>query len=322
MALLMAVLWCAALLLLLCAVCVTALVRIAAARVIVKHLHKPDRQTHTPWDAYSAEAGREIEWFERQSPEKVEITSFDGLKLRGSYLPAGEEKQAVLLMHGYRAKGGISDFAPLLRFYHELGLSVLVVDQRAHGQSEGKWICYGVKERYDCKQWLEWLNGRAHFADLFLSGLSMGAATVLMATALALPPNVRGVVADCGFTSPWEICGHVLHVQYHLPKWPLLPLANAAVRHAAGYDLREASAVEAMRKDTSIPVLFIHGDQDAFVPTWMGRENYEACAATKVLVIVPGAGHALSVWKASADVQAAISAFVKSSSVQEEAPEC
>ena len=107
-------------------------------------------------------------------------------------------------MHGYRA-GGLTDFAGLYRFYHEQGYDLLVPFQRSHGPSEGKYICFGVKERYDCRDWAEYAVCRAgKDCNLYLSGISMGCATVLMAAGLPLPSNVRAMIGDCAFTSPKE----------------------------------------------------------------------------------------------------------------------
>ncbi|MEG0048252.1 MAG: alpha/beta hydrolase [Clostridia bacterium] len=283
---------------------------VLAAVAAYRYPHVIQKAASVPWKQYMEAVRREKDWFCTKKPEQVEILSLDGLKLRGRYLPFKDSDSAILLMHGYRAQSGEDDFSSMLRFYWELGLSVLVVDQRAHGSSEGKAICFGVKERLDCKQWAQWLEERAKPANLYLAGLSMGAATVLMATELPLPQSLRGVIADCGYTSPCAICAHVLKTSYHMPAWPFVPMANGVLRLMAHCDLRNCSALEAMRKDTSIPVLFIHGEQDCFVPMAMGRENYEACQAEKELLIVPSAAHALSVWEDEARVKEKIAAFI------------
>ncbi len=283
------------------------LAQIATAR----HIGPSWLRIPTPWDAHRDEVRREVAWFEAQEPENVEIISRDGLRLCGRYLAREGSGQAILLMHGYRAQNGESDFAPVLRFYHEvLGMSVLVIDERAHGASEGSRICFGLEERFDCAQWLEWLDARARPQDLFLAGLSMGAATALMATELEPPENLRCVIADCAYTSPWDICEHVLKRMYHMPVWPFLPIAGAIIRRVVGADLREAGALNAMRRNLSVPVLFIHGARDRFVPTDMGRMNHDACRADKRLVIVPAAAHAMSLWEDAKGVKAEISAFI------------
>ena len=194
-------------------------------------------------------------------------------------------------MHGYRA-GGLTDFAGLYRFYHEQGYDLLVPFERSHGPSEGRYICFGVKERFDCRDWAEYAVRLAgEDCNLYLSGISMGCATVLMAAGLPLPANVRAIIADCGFTSPKEILKTVLNRDYHLPAFPLMNLTELLTKWRAGFGYSDASTLDAMR-NCRIPVLFIHGEKDTFVPVQMTLDNYMACSAPKELLIVPGAAHA------------------------------
>ncbi len=236
------------------------------------------------------EAGKA--WFEEQEKERITMTSHDGLKLVAYFLPAEVESNKILiLMHGYRNKGMVWDFANLVKFYHEMGYHLLVPYQRAHGESEGKYICFGVKERYDLVQWTEYIAGRfGEKCHIFLSGISMGCTTVLMAAGLKLPEQVKGLIADCGFTSPWDIFAHVLVKDCHLPKFPFLYVADYICRAKAGFHFQECSAVDSM-KWNRIPVLFIHGGKDDFVPAKMSRINYDACGAEKEIFIVDRAAH-------------------------------
>lgn len=247
--------------------------------------------------------------FWAQKPREAHIRSFDGLRLTGYYLPAGDSRRTILLMHGYRCASATGDFAPVLQFYHDLGLNILAIDERAHGASEGKYITFGVNERRDCQAWLEYLNEIYHPTDLFLAGVSMGCATVLMAQGLPLPDNLRGVIADCGFTSPWDICAHVLRASFHLPRWPVMPVANWFCKRLAGFDLKGCSTLDALR-ECRAPVLFLHGDRDDFVPAEMTRQNYAVCTAPKQLLLVPGAGHAMSLWVDGDALRARIGAFL------------
>lgn len=234
------------------------------------------------------------QWFFGRDRERITITSHDGLKLVAYYLPADVESDRIfLLMHGYR-NNGLGDFSGLVKYYHELGYHLLVPHQRSHGESEGEYICYGVKERNDVKQWTEYLVGRFQGnCRIFLSGISMGAATVLMAAGLSLPEQVKGIVADCGFTSPWDIIGHVMKKECGLPRFPFLYLTGSICRKRAGFGLRECSTLSVLKKNT-IPVLFIHGGRDRFVPTEMSWKNYEACAAPRRILIVDNAAHGTS----------------------------
>ena len=169
----------------------------------------------------------------------------------------------------------------------------MVVYQRAHRESGGKTITFGVKERFDCLDWIAYVNERfGENTPILLMGLSMGAATVLMAAGLDLPSNVKGIMADCGFSSPKEILQEVIRKM----KYPLRItyfFVRMSARIFGHFDPEEASAVEAL-KNAKVPVLIIHGDDDRFVPSRMSRDNYDACASAKEILIVPGAGHGLS----------------------------
>ena len=245
------------------------------------------------WRDCLEEIDREMAWFRAQKPEELTIRSRDGLKLCGSYLEAPDAKACMLLCHGYRSRGGL-DFALVLRTLYEHGCSVLVIDQRAHGRSEGRYIAYGVLERYDCQQWAWFLHAKlGGRVPIFLEGMSMGASTVMMAAELALPPSVVGIIADCGYNSPWEELRHCIKYRYHLPVFPVLPLTELMCRLVAGYSLKGASAAASLA-NSPLPLLIIHGMDDDFVPATMTAENYAAAAGEKRQILVPGARHALS----------------------------
>lgn len=233
-------------------------------------------------------------WFNSMPFESVYVDSFDGLRLYGRFLKNPEEKGIILLFHGYRCKDGVRDFSCVLRYYYELGLSILCVDQRSHGKSEGKYISFGVLERHDCISWINYINKRTNSSSkLFLAGISMGCATVLMASGLGLPKNVRGIIADCGFTSPREIVRIVGERIYrHSMGWILWGM-NLYSKFFAHFGIKDCSTVEAV-KNSKTPTLFIHGKADTFVPCDMTIKNYNACAAEKKLLLVEGAGHAMS----------------------------
>jgi len=244
------------------------------------------------WKLYSERIVEGRKWFSSMSPEPVSIISHDGLRLSGRYLPSEGSRRTLLLMHGYRSSAD-NDFPAMFKFYHDAGFNLLVIDQRSHGKSEGNYICYGVKERFDCLSWIEYLNSRFDGIDIFLHGISMGASTVLMASGLELPENVRGIIADAGFTSPWDEFKHVLKTTYHLPAFPVLYVFGWVCRCIAGFGIREVSTLETL-KSNKIPVLFIHGLNDNFVPTYMSRLNHDACLAPKQLLLIEGAKHAVS----------------------------
>lgn len=242
---------------------------------------------------FEAEIRAGEEWFDTQPWEEAEIHAPDGIKLRGRFLPAAESKGTLLMMHGFQGSGR-RDFAGISRRVHELGYNMLVPDQRAHWRSEGRYICFGVKERYDCLEWIRWLNAEiGEETDIFLQGMSMGSTTVLMTAGLELPENVRGIIADCGFTSPWEIMKYVVKTRLRLPPFPLMWFVWLYARVFAGYSLSGYSTLDAMKR-CRMPVLLIHGEDDKFVPHEMSERNYAACAAEKTLIVVPGARHGLS----------------------------
>ena len=280
---------------------------IAQARIMLHHPEDP--AVDKTWRPYAEKVKTAIQAVRKLPREDAELVSRDGLRLRARLYPASHARGTIVLMHGFRGEG-MRDFVSVVPFYHRLGLNVLVPDQRAHGRSQGHWICYGAKERYDCLAWMRWVNARmGEDAPLFLGGVSMGGATVLMTLGLDIPGNLRGVVADCAFTDPWAIMRHVCVDMYHLPACLLMRPCCWLSRLITGWDYRSVSAKEILRT-CHTPVLFIHGSADHFVPTEMRRQNYEACAAEKRLVIVEGAQHAVSYLQDTPLYEREVEAFV------------
>lgn len=248
------------------------------------------------------------QWFRDQEPESVELRARDGLKLAGWFLPAPEAKGTLLLVHGYRSSP-FCDFGVIFEFYHTLGWNILAVCQRAHGESEGKYITFGVKERFDVCDWTLYLADRfGPEHRIVLDGISMGSASVLMSLATPLPDNVKGVIADCGFTSPYDQFAHVLQ-RKGVPRQPMMTLVQLYARLFAGFGFRDCSTVDALRQ-SHLPVLFVHGEQDELVPVRFTVENYGACAGEKQLVTVPDAGHGTSYIFASTQCQTALREFL------------
>lgn len=265
---------------------------------------------NSKWLRYADEMRSGKDWFLGQKPERVTIRSYDGLKLAGDYLTKEGSKGTILLMHGYRSNV-YGDFSCAYRFLHGLGYDLLVAHQRAHGDSEGKYICYGVRERYDCQSWAEFLAARKPEAPTILEGLSMGAATVMMAAELELPDNVRGIIADSGFTSAYDIFAHICKQKLRLPPKPFLWLLGLFSGVVAGFRFKEAGAPEALAK-SKLPLLLIHGEDDGFVPAYMSEINYAASASDdKELIIVPGATHGVSYMIDRPRVEGVVSAFLE-----------
>ena len=224
--------------------------------------------------------------------EKFCITSFDGLKLYGKYYEYSSDAPIELMFHGYRGNAE-RDLSGAVQRCFSLGRSVLIVDQRTSGSSEGNVISFGINERRDCLAWVNFLV--EHFGNdvkIILTGISMGASTVMMASALDLPPNVISALADCGYTSAKEIITKVIQ-EMHLPPRLLYPFVKLGAKLFGHFDLEETSPIEAM-KNCRIPIIFIHGETDDFVPCDMSRANYDACIAPKQLFTVAEAGHGMS----------------------------
>lgn len=237
------------------------------------------------------------------------ITSFDGLKLAARFFNNADSKKLVILFHGYRSIAE-NDFAGIFSYYYELGYNILLVDQRAHGRSEGKYITFGIKERFDCLNWCEYVdNTFPQLDEIILGGISMGATTVLLATGLNLPDKVKGIIADCGFTSPKEIISKVVANRFGINADLLLPLVNILCKYIASFDIYECLVNEAM-KNNKLPILFIHGTSDDFVPSKMSKENFEACRTEKRLVLVDCVMHGVACLQDKITVRREIKRFL------------
>ena len=252
------------------------------------------------------------EWLDEIQKEDVEIRSFDGLKLHATFIPAEEEKDiTVILVHGYRASG-FKDFAFMLPFYHKLGVNILMVDDRGHGKSQGDYVGFGWHDHFDVERWINYLTVR--FGDessIFLHGVSMGAATVMMASGDELPSQVKGIIEDCGYSTLNGQLKHNLESQFHIPTKPVIDAVSAVTKQLNGYSFEECDSLSALKK-TELPYLFIHGDKDAFVATRMVYENYNACASEdKTLILVEGADHAESYYVNPSLYEEAVTKFIK-----------
>ena len=220
------------------------------------------------------------------------IRSHDGLKLWANYYEYAPGATVELMFHGYRGSAQ-RDLCGGVQRAFALGHSVLLVDQRASRGREGRTITFGVKEHRDCLAWVDFAVSQFGIdTKIILTGISMGAATVLMAAGKPLPPNVVGVLADCGYTSARDIIQKCTR-DLRLPPKLLYPFIRLGAAIFGGFALEEYSPIQAM-SSCRVPVIFFHGDGDTFVPCEMSRQNYDACVSPKKLVIVPGAGHGLS----------------------------
>ena len=209
--------------------------------------------------------------------EDVSITSFDGLKLTGKFFEYAPGAPIELMFHGYRGSAE-RDLSGGVQRCFALGRSILLVDQRTSGGSEGHVISFGINESRDCLSWIDFLISRfGKDVRIILTGISMGASTVMIAAGYDLPENVISILADCGYTSARDIIKKVMR-QLKLPADLLYPFVKLGARLYGHFNLEETSPIEAMKKCTK-PIIFIHGEADDFVPCEMSRQNYSACAS-------------------------------------------
>ncbi len=228
-----------------------------------------------------------------QEHENVEITGYDGVALKGHFFPCEDAERIIIAFHGWRSSWD-GDFGLISDFWHKNKCSVLYVEQRGQNDSGGEYMSFGLAERFDCVEWSNWAVCRCgKNLPIYLAGISMGAGTILMAADLPLPNSVHGIMADCGFTSPKAIWKYIANKNLHMPFGVNSIFADIMCRKRINMHLDEHSAPSALRR-TDIPVLFVHGSSDHFVPVEMTYENYLACASPKRLLIVPGAEHAMS----------------------------
>lgn len=260
------------------------------------------------FDVFCEKLAAAGETLENSKCETVEVCSYDGEKLIGHWYPAENANRIIVAMHGWRSSW-TRDFGVISSFWHEEGCSVLYVEQRGQNNSGGDYMGFGMMERYDCLEWVKWANTYNETGlPIYIAGVSMGAATVLMASGLELPHNVHGIISDRGFTSPHDIWKHVVENNLHLSYGVVGNIASDICKKKIQMGAKDYSTIEAL-KTNKIPVLFIHGTDDHFVPVEMTYENYKACTAPKRLFVVPGADHGMSYSVDESGYQAAMRDF-------------
>ena len=268
----------------------------------ISFYHKPSPEVPAPGEmksrlAYRDAMDADAAVLDSAPFEEVHLTAQDGTDLFGRYYHHRDGAPVALIFHGYTGyaqRDGLGGYT----LCRKLGYNVLLPDQRAHGHSGGHTITMGAKEQYDAQGWANWAAERFGLdTPLFLMGVSMGAATVMLASGLPLPSSVKGIVADCGYTSAEEITRKCL--PEYLPHTPVR-LAYAVGRLGARlYGHFEPNRIDctAAVSRATVPILFIHGEEDGFVPCEMSRKNYDACASRKQLLTIPGAAHAVCYYR-------------------------
>lgn len=230
--------------------------------------------------------------FEKVPFEEVSITSHDGLKLTGHYYHVADGAPLEIQCHGYKGNA-LRDFSGAWPIAKAAGRNVLLINQRCHGGSEGHTITFGILERRDVMGWIEYANERFGNVPILLSGISMGAATVLMVSGMNLPANVKGIIADCPYDAPSNIIKKVLGTDMGMPVKVVYPLIRLGGILYGKFNLNADSPLEAVTKAT-VPILLIHGDDDRFVPHPMSCNIHAAAPERIEFHTIPGAGHALN----------------------------
>lgn len=237
-----------------------------------------------------------VKWLHDQPSEVWQLHGKDKQReLSATYVPAGmKTTDTVIVAHGYKGNG--ETMANYAKMFHELGYNVLLPDDRAHGKSAGEYITFGWLDRLD---YLEWINRIIQTVGddsrIVLFGVSMGGATVEMLSGEELPEQVRCIIADCGYSNISDEMSYLLKKTFHLPKYPFMPAVRLLNQRRQGFDLYQVSSVAQLKRNYR-PILFIHGDQDIYVPFKMIEANYAASNGPKEKWVVAGATHAESFW--------------------------
>ena len=230
-------------------------------------------------------------WLEEKSNYSDKyIESYDKLQLH-SYVVSQNSNKWAIVVHGYGGSGKL--MSDKSKYFYDMGYNVLIPDLRGHGKSEGDYIGMGWKDRLDIISWINFIIKENPNAEIVLHGTSMGAATVLMTSGENLPSNVKAIVADCAYTSAWDEFSYQLETYLKVPSYYILNVTNMVTKLKAGYSLKEASALESVKKAT-VPILFIHGDKDKFVPYSMMDKLYDATSSPKEKLTIDGGEHANS----------------------------
>lgn len=213
----------------------------------------------------------------------------------------------AILCHGYGGSNKQNTIAS--HQFFEQGYNVLLPNARGHGESEGSYIGMGWDDRLDIVDWIEYILKQDENAEIVLYGVSMGAATVMMASGEDLPTNVRAIVEDCGYTSVWDEFSYQLQMLFHIPASPVMNFASLVTKARAGWWIETGNAVEQVAKSKT-PMMFIHGDSDTFVPAFMLDQVYEAASVPKEKLLVEGAGHGMAASVLGAEYWDSVFAFI------------
>lgn len=274
-----------------------------------KSMKKLASLSHYKGSPHQKAAAIAYKYVKKMPYEDVYIDSFDGLRLHGRIYPSPQGgKKFVLGIHGCRSNA-LNEFGQFMKFYHENGYNMLLPDDRAHGESEGRYIGFGTLDRLDCIKWAEYLVKRyGEDCEIILHGISMGGSAVLAASGEKLPRQVKGIISDSAFCSVYEQFSQSFKQIFKLPVFPFVPLVSLMCKFRAGYNFKESSPLKMLEK-ASVPVLFVQGLADEQVKPEMTARLYNACKTRKKLFSVPGADHAQSIAVDPKGYKAAIKEF-------------
>lgn len=247
-------------------------------------------------EQYEGDAHNAEEKLKTMPIEMVELKTQDGARLIGRVLiPEHSNGKLMLLCHGARSNG-IGEFCFIAPRLFADGYTLIFPDHRGCGESDGKFMGYGTHESKDAFLWIDYAKKRFSELDIFILGVSMGGATVLMMNETAEDEKIKGIIADCPYTSAWEEFSYQMKASFHLPEFPILHTCDLYSRIFAHYSFKAASPLNAV-KNSKKPVLFIHGADDDFVPVFMQKILYDACLGEKEILTVPKAVHARSYYQ-------------------------
>ena len=249
-----------------------------------RHTKSPDQPTREA-----------MEWLDKTPKQTWHETAVgnDKIKLVATYVPAAKQtNKTIVVAHGWRENSKL--MARYIKMFHHLGYNVLAPDDRGSGRSGGKYLAFGWLDRLDYVKWIhQIIQKEGKNVQIGLFGVSMGGATVMNVSGEKLPPQVKCVVEDCGFSGVYQEFDNVITDDYHLPATPILQVGSQITKPLIGYDFRDASTVNQLHHN-HLPIFFIHGDSDDFVKTSMVYQNYDATDAPKQIWITKDTSHAHS----------------------------
>lgn len=229
------------------------------------------------------------DWLKTVDRQDIFVTSKDNLRLHGvKFRASANSHNYAIVVHGYSSS--CRHVFDLAHHYQIRGYNVVTPDLRACGESEGSYIGMGWLDKDDILIWISSILDEDPDAKIVLHGVSMGAATVMMLSGEDLPKNVVAIIEDCGYTRVDEVFSSELKLRFNLPPFPIINSTSLVAKLRAGYSLKEASSLEQIKR-ASVPILFIHGSLDDFIPVEMCHRLYDAANCKKEKLIIDSAGH-------------------------------